>query len=244
MNCQSLHPLIDALVDDELDAAHAAQAESHLADCPRCAALLYNHRSLAASLKNPALRFIAPPALRARLTTQSNQSPRYRFLKPLAIAASLLLALTLGWSLRALTPSTSTTLPLAQSIVAAHLRALQADHLQDVASSDKHTVKPWLSAHLDFSPPVPDPDPANFPLLGGRLDYLDNHPVAALVYRHHNHLIDLFLWPDAGPDTPPTSTTDPRGYTLTTFRKNAFTYHLISDTSPHELTPFLQKLTQ
>jgi anti-sigma factor RsiW len=240
MNCESATPLIDPFVDEELDAAHAARLESHLADCPRCTTLLHNRRSLRAALQNPALRLPAPPHLRAKLTPTC---PPYRFLKPLAAAAALLLALTLGYSLRSLTLPAPASLPLTQSLVAAHLRALQADHLQDVASSDQHTVKPWLSAHLDFSPPVPDPDPLNFPLLGGRLDYLADRPVAALVYRHHNHMIDLFLWPENAPDSPPQSTHDPRGYTLTTFRKNAFAYHLISDTSPPELTPFLQKLT-
>ena len=85
-------------------------------------------------------------------------------------------------------------------MIDSHIRSLQADHLTDVLTSDQHTVKPWLSARLDVSPPVRDLKDQGFPLVGGRQDYVDGHPAAVVVYRHAKHVINLFAWASSGPD--------------------------------------------
>ena len=131
---------------------------------------------------------------------------------------------------------------LAQEVTASHLRSLQADHLMDVPSSDRHTVKPWFAGRLDFSPPVLDLAAQGYPLIGGRVDYLGQRAVAALVYRHDGHVINLFAWP-----APAGSATDSapqllqeRGYQLMRWRANGMQLWAATDMAPDELRAFAQ----
>jgi anti-sigma factor RsiW len=103
---------------------------------------------------------------------------------------------------------------LATQLIASHARSLMANHLTDVASSDQHTVKPWLDAKLDFAPAIVDLSSQGFPLIGGHLDYLDNEPVAALVYQRRKHFINLFVWPGPANAAKTTKTITREGYQL------------------------------
>jgi anti-sigma factor RsiW len=141
---------------------------------------------------------------------------------------------------------------LATQLIASHVRSLMANHLTDVASSDQHTVKPWLDAKLDFAPPVVDLSSEGFPLVGGRLDYLANRPVAALVYQRRKHFINLFVWPaETGADTTTRSAGNKQrsltlkaisrqGYHLLHWLDSEFNYWAISDISAEELQEFEQ----
>src|SRR2546421_3774182 len=127
---------------------------------------------------------------------------------------------------------------LATQLIASHVRSLMADHLADVASSDQHTVKPWLDAKLDFAAPVVDLSGDGFPLIGGRLDYLDNHSVAALVYQRRKHFINLFIWPTTPADSKEQKMVERQGYHLVHWADGDFTYWAVSDVSVGDLQNF------
>jgi len=129
---------------------------------------------------------------------------------------------------------------LATQLIASHVRSLMANHLTDVPSSDQHTVKPWLDAKLDFAAPVVDLSGEGFPLIGGRLDYLDNHPVAALIYQRRKHFINLFIWPTAAGTTETKKTMTRQGYHLLHWVDPDFNYWAVSDVSNSELQTFKQ----
>ncbi len=130
---------------------------------------------------------------------------------------------------------------LATQLIASHVRSLMANHLTDVASSDQHTVKPWLDAKLDFAPPVVDLAGEGFPLVGGRLDYLDNRTVAALVYQRRKHFINLFVWPGEAGATRPTMAMSHQGYQLLHWADPDFNYWAVSDVSANDLQTFKQQ---
>jgi anti-sigma factor RsiW len=119
-----------------------------------------------------------------------------------------------------------------------------ADHLTDVASSDQHTVKPWLDTKLDFAAPVIDLSGDGFPLIGGRLDYLDNHSAAALVYQRRKHFINLFIWPTASKDSKGQNTVTRQGYNLLHWIEGDFTYWAVSDVSITDLETFKRSFEQ
>ena len=125
--------------------------------------------------------------------------------------------------------------PVVAEVLTAHLRSLQPGHLMDVVSTNQHTVKPWFDTHIDFSPPVRQLAP-EFPLVGGRLDYLENRPVAVLIYKHGDHLINLFIWPgDSGQ-----SFVAQRGFNFVHWTSDGMTFWAVSDLATADLNHFSQ----
>ena len=88
--------------------------------------------------------------------------------------------------------------PFADELVESHVRAQVSGRDIDVISTDRHTVKPWFNGRLDYSPPVEDLAASGFALEGGRLDYIGHQRVAVLVYRYRKHVIDVYVFPQAG----------------------------------------------
>jgi anti-sigma factor RsiW len=159
----------------------------------------------------------------------------------LALAAAIVLAAIIGATLFPRLWQPAADQFLATQLIASHIRSLMADHITDVASSDQHTVKPWLDTKLDFAPPVVDLSTEGFPLIGGRLDYLDNRPVAALVYGRRKHFINLFVWPAASDAAKAPKTITREGYQLLHWADSDFNYWAVSDVNGDDLQLFKQQ---
>src|SRR5437870_11151004 len=159
----------------------------------------------------------------------------------LALAAAIVFAAIITFNLMSRLQRPGNDQFLATQLIASHARSLMANHLTDVASSDQHTVKPWLDTKLDFAPPVVDLSSGGFPLIGGRLDYLDNRPVAALVYERRKHFINLFVWPAASDAASASKTITRQGYQLLHWADPDFNYWAVSDVNISDLQTFKQQ---
>jgi len=144
------------------------------------------------------------------------------------------------WSLVALRSASSARSAIADAVVSSHIRSLLATHLFDVPSTDRHTVKPWFDGKLDFSPDVKDLAPQGFRLAGGRLDYLDGRPVAALVFQRRLHVINLFVWPSAEGSARPAAAASEHGYNVVHWSAGGMTYWAVADIPVAELEQFGQ----
>jgi mycothiol system anti-sigma-R factor len=245
MNCDEARQLLHAYVDDELDLATTLQIEKHLPGCPKCRKELEAAQVVRTAVAQPAVYYPAPSELRDRLTkairaetreiSPSSRSITPWWRRPIAfsgLAASLLLVIG---SMVLFAP---THAPSGQidELVGSHVRSLGADHLMDVASTDQHTVKPWFTGKIDFSPPVVDLSGEGFPLIGGRLDYLEQKKVAALIYHRNKHIINLFIWPG---ETSPQKDVK-QGFNLIRFECKGMVCWAVSDLNAVELQQFVE----
>lgn len=249
MACPDNDRLLNAYFDGELDVVRSAEFEEHLKSCPACASDLRTHQNLRQSLRAADLYERAPESLRNRiagvLPRKAEARPIFMRSRPvlewLAVAAAI--AVVVGASFAIFSSRQQPNL-LVQEIVASHIRSLQPGHLFDVESTDQHTVKPWFDGRLDFSPPVRDLADEGFPLVGGRLDYLDHHNVAALVYQRRKHFINVFVWPTESKPSNLPDTQVVQGYNLLFWRGDGMTFCAVSDVSPTDLREFAHLLNQ
>ncbi|MBO0792161.1 MAG: anti-sigma factor [Ktedonobacteraceae bacterium] len=247
MDCTETQRLLHAYVDAELDMADTLEIEQHLQKCPACLQTYNNAQALRTAIKTSSLYFQAPEKLRKRIGSSVRKANKVAFIsrvtswRGLSIAAVLIFAMVLSlWAFTHFLPTPVTGNPLPQEVLASHVRSLMANHLVDVPSSDQHTVKPWFNGKLDFSPSVVDLAPQGFPLIGGRLDYLDNQPVAVVVYKHRAHIINLFIWPSTQNMGGERDTITLQGYHLIHWTKSGMTYWAVSDLNLNELQQFVQ----
>ena len=287
MNHEQALELLPGYLDEELSLSEALEIQRHLDSCGECAQVLAQHRDVSAQLRSAQLRMDAPPELAKRIEAalpgrsapwarlgerfkaQGNGNSRSvgsgsgsRWLTwPTWATAGVMVAsvaaLSVSMSLYLAVPSSEDR--LTQEVVDDHIRSLQFNHLSDVISTDKHTVKPWFNGKLDFAPPVIDLVQQGYPLIGGRLDYVDGRAVAVMVYRYKLHPINLYVWPSegtgigigagAGTGTG-TSTTQLRepaiherqGYHLAHWSAGGMTYWAITDAGEGELRGFVTDL--
>jgi anti-sigma factor RsiW len=243
MKCEDAIVLVHALADGELDAGHAREVEAHAEACNRCAGELAAAREMKNALAANDLRFTAPASLRARI---EGAMPKPQ---PVADRRTWLKGFALGGAVSALAASGIGFLVLHDAredrllgdAISAHLRSLQSEHLTDVLSSDQHTVKPWFNGRIDLAPPVPDLTAQGFTLIGGRLDFLDGQPVAALVYRRRAHVINVFVGQVLGAGSAAPQMQVVQGFNVLRWRKGGLSMIAVSDLNREELQEFETK---
>jgi anti-sigma factor RsiW len=240
--------LLDAYFDGELDLVRSLEFEEHLKTCPDCAQEIWTHQTLRQGLRSGSLYDRAPAGLEARIraalpsANKVVEMPRRYFWNWAAVAAAIVVALVLTWRMLPSYPGRSGTELLAQEVVASHIRSLQPGHLLDVESTDQHTVKPWFNGKLDFSPPVKDFSEDGFPLIGGRLDYVDHRPAAALVYQRNKHFINVYVWPESEVKDKPARLAMADGYNIAFWERGGMYFCAVSDLNTGELQQFVQLL--
>lgn len=239
--------MLHGYVDGELDSIHVAEFEAHLDTCADCRGELARIESMRALLAKPDVKFRAPEDVRRQVIAALSRDTRLA--RSTESAWQRIARLAGQWSLvpsmAALAASLflffnvpSAELGLQDQLVSSHVRSLLADHLADVMTSDRHTVKPWFAGKIEFSPPVVDLKTVGFPLVGGRVDYLDGKVVAALVYRHGGHVINLFIWPDA---TTRDAQATHESYNIREWSAGGLAFWAVSDTELTDLEKFRKR---
>jgi len=244
---------MQAYFDGELDALSAADVERHRDACDECRALLEDLEQVRSALRQDLTYAGTPPALRARIMRALDQEgavqeprlnserragwrPRPFWTGALSGIAGTAIAASIAFLL--LVPPL--TNPLLDDLVNAHVRSLMPEHLIDVVSTDKHTVKPWFAGHSDVSPVVADFPEQGYRLIGGRADYFDHQRAAVVVYRHGSHVINVFSWAATKADLPGDTTRN--GYHLAFWKSGNLVYCAVSDTAWDELLGLVRLL--
>jgi anti-sigma factor RsiW len=245
MRCDEVQDLASAWLDNELSEPRASMLAEHEAQCETCHAYIADLRLLTEQMAQLG-REPAPPGLRERIRatlaeeqgdsiipiTQARRFPSRPIVQYLSsMAAVCLLSIFGTWAVVHQPDTMATT---QHDVVAAHVRSLLQNSTIQVVSSDSHTVRPWFNGKVEFAPPVKDLSAEGFPLYGGRLDYVDGHRVATLVYHHGPHTISVFVWPEnaASSARPPAQV---EGLNVLTWTKDGMVWWAVSDMEPGEL---------
>lgn len=236
--------LLSAYVDGELEAESALRIEDHFARCPDCTAKQGDVEALRAALLARATYHRPAPERRAEMISrfwQAVEPPRAARARArpgtrqywFGAASGALLAGLAAFAITLMRPDARSE-ALVGDLIGAHVRSLLSEHLIDVASSDRHTVKPWFAGHADVSPPVVDLADHNYPLIGGRVDYVDGRRAAVSVYRRGAHVVNVFAWPDTGARLPRGVATR-SGYNLVCWQHASIDFCAASDAAGEEL---------
>jgi anti-sigma factor (TIGR02949 family) len=239
MSCEYVERDLDAYLDRELDTESAMAVRDHLSGCAVCRRQVAEREALS-RLVRTAPYYSAPDRLRARVLAQTTRSKSVR--RALAWAAAAVVVVSVGAGMSLLRSASTRGDAIADEVVNSHVRSLMANHLFDVQSTDQHTVKPWFLGKLDFSPPVFDLASIEFPLVGGRLDYIGGRPVAALVYQRQKHTINVFISPERDDTFARDYVRSVRGFHIHHWIRDAMSFWAVSDLNDAELTELVKAL--
>lgn len=234
MTCAEAMPLIELELDGELDARSALELQEHVARCAGCERQAAGLRALSEAARLHLPRYPMPAGLERRLMRSVRPRPRAALWAVSGLAAAAALAVVVA-------------LPrgdgLVEEAITAHARSLQLEHALDVPTSDQHTVKPWFEGKVGFAVPVRDFAADGFALAGGRLDYLDGRPAAAVVYRHGKHVVNLFVLDARGAPDAPVKRGSRRGFSCWRWSAGGLTYLLVSDVNDSEMSALARKMS-
>ena len=256
MSCELTQRYVPGYLDGELDLVHTIEMEAHLKGCSACARELESLKALRAGLQRNSLAYAAPAVLRQRIQSSLREEssrtdiregktrwwPSLNIWQLAGAFALLALISVTGWQLTARLRAPSSDQRIAAEVFSSHVRSLEGNHLMDVVSTDQHTVKPWFDGKLDFSPPVEDLASDGFPLVGGRLDYLENREVAALVYQRRKHIINVFVWPNPTGTSSTQAIESQQGYNIMQWARGGFQFWAVSDVNAQDLADFVRIL--
>ena len=243
MSCNDCAALLHVYLDSELDALSAERVAKHLGQCVTCQARFSELAALHKEITQYLTYHRAPTALQRRVVSQIRmQAPSSLRLPKSVLSWGQWLVPVFSLAMVATSSLLYIAAPSAQDqlideVVSSHVRSLMEGHVTDVISSDQHTVKPWFTGKIDFSPPVYDFTQQGYPLIGGRLDYLEHQTTAALVYQRNKHIINVFIAPTTEGDSRMHSLSK-RGFNIVFWRQNGQTFKAISDINKDELWRF------
>ncbi|MBV8815574.1 MAG: anti-sigma factor [Verrucomicrobia bacterium] len=263
MTCAEFEHGLDPFLDNEVSWEIAQEMQAHIEQCEVCKGLFADRVTIRRCLQNPELRYRPAADLQDRIhrvllseirAKNPSSSPAIDWLSwlrlpdwllPAAAGAAAVLIFWAGFAVlpSRISPTGESGSGLAEQLVSNHIRSLVGSHLMDVVSTDQHTVKPWFAGKLSFSPPVFDFSDQGFKLIGGRLDYLGNKEIAAVVYQHRQHYINLFAWPSQA-GQPQEIATQREGYNLYGWTAQGLTLWAVTDAEPETLKSFVELLKQ
>jgi anti-sigma factor RsiW len=251
LNCHELQTLLHGYLDGELDLVRNLEIERHLEECSACGERCAAIKKLRQALRKPALYHQPGTQLKERILASLPQRRsvaviprRSRRVPALAavLAVAACFALLALWTWDIVRQSLPAEELLVREVVSGHVRSLMAKDPVDVASADTHTVRPWFQdkGKLGFAPQVRDFTEQGYPLIGARLDFVDNQRVAVLVYKSNKHVINVSTWPQTGGSDEAPRDLSRQGYNLIRWTQAGFTYWAISDLNPVELNEFVR----
>ena len=244
MDCDDIHTKIEPYLDAELTLSDRRDFEEHIEHCKNCAELLESKRMIKRMVGEVEYKN-APPSLKKNIQIKlrdytGEDSTRPGLAQWLSLSAGSLLVGSLAtWVFMVFVLTAPLQTGLVDEVISSHVRSLMVDHMTDIKTSDRHTVKPWFNGKLDFSPPIVDLKKEGFELIGGRLDYMLDKPVSAVVYKRRAHVINLFIMKnDTDNDKESTKLIHRNGYNIIFWKVNGLDYWLISDLNKKELRQF------